>query len=250
MRDTPSTDEQADFYDERWANDAEKDRLNGYQLARAAAVFDALSYLDRQFKLRERTNFRICDLGCGRGWMTAQLGAVGQVTGVDLSPEGVRLAARRWPHIEFVCANILEFEADRKFDLIVSSEVIEHIPDSEKKRFVDAIVRNIEPGGFVVITTPNARAKWSWETADQLSQPIEDWPTLSGLRNLFSREFELLSHKTFVQQYTYLGIHRFLSAPKLIGFLRRTRLLPAYQGIQTSLGVGLHQVLVARRRSE
>lgn len=241
-----SLSEQADFYDERWARDAGEDRLNGYQLARASAIFDGLSFIDLHYAIRKIEPFTVCDLGCGRGWMAAQLASVGKVTGVDLSPEGVKIAAERWPHIQFECADILEYTAAEPFDLLVSSEVIEHIV--EKDRFVAAVTRNLKPGGFVVITTPNARAREAWKKDGQLSQPIEQWPSLAELRSLFRRDYEILSHKTFVQQYTYLGVHRIFSAPKLLRFLRRTGLLETYEGLQRSLGVGLHQVLVARRR--
>ncbi len=248
MNDHISLSKQADFYDERWAGDDKLDRLNRFQLARVAAVFDALSYLDMQFKFREREDFRICDFGCGRGWLTAQLSAMGRVTGVDLSPEGVKLASKRWPHIEFVCADVLTFEANRTFDLLVTSEVIEHIPDSKKDRFVESLVKNIKPEGFLVLTTPNGLVKWAWEKDGQLSQPVEDWPTPSELRRLVRRDFKILSHKAFLYEFSYRGIHRYLSAPKLVGFLRRTGVLPAYEGILSSLGIGLHQVLVAQRK--
>ncbi len=241
-----SLGEQADFYDERWAHDADSDRLNGFQLARAAAIFEALSFLDLEFKIHNVQGFRVCDLGCGRGWMASQLASVGLVTGVDLSPSGVKLAAERWPHIRFECADILNWTTDQPFDLVVSSEVIEHI--TEKERFVETVVRNLKPGGFAVITTPNKRAKAAWASAGQLSQPIEDWPSLGELRTLFAPDFDVLSHKTFAHAYTYLGIHRYFSAPKLLNFFRRVGVLPAYQGIQASLGVGLHQVLIAQRK--
>ncbi|MEQ8497109.1 MAG: methyltransferase domain-containing protein [Gammaproteobacteria bacterium] len=246
MPNDPSLSEQATFYDERWARDANEDRLNGYQLARAAAIFDALSFLDLNFTIRKMEPFDICDFGCGRGWIAAQLAAIGRVTGVDLSPHGVAIAEKRWPHIRFECADILEYSAREPFDLLVSSEVIEHI--LEKDRFVAAVARNLKRGGFAIITTPNARARRAWELDGQLSQPIEEWPSLSELRDLFVKDFEILSHKTFVQQYTYRGIHRVLSAPKLIKFLRQIRLLEAYEGLERTIGIGLHQVLVARRR--
>jgi 2-polyprenyl-3-methyl-5-hydroxy-6-metoxy-1,4-benzoquinol methylase len=241
-----SIDGQADFYDERWAQDASLNRLNGFQLARAAAIFKALSVLDRTFKIHRLQPFRVCDLGCGRGWMTSQLSSVGQVTGVDLSPGGIKIAAEKWPDINFECANILDWTSSEPFDLIVSSEVIEHI--EAKTSLVRAIVRNLKPGGFVIITTPNARAKAAWAEGGQLTQPIEEWPSRRELRSLFTPEFDVLSHETFVHAYTYLGVHRFFSAPKLLDFLRRTGMLPIYQGIQTTLGVGLHQVLIAQRK--
>jgi 2-polyprenyl-3-methyl-5-hydroxy-6-metoxy-1,4-benzoquinol methylase len=248
MPHVPSLEEQAEFYDRRWARDAAEDRLNGFQLARAAAVFDALSFIDRQYAIRKIPEMRICDLGCGRGWMASQLQGLGCVTGVDLSPDGVKIAAERWPAIKFECADILKYDAGEKFDLIVSSEVIEHIADSKKPAFVDTVSRNLKSGGFVVITTPNSRAKSAWERAGQLSQLIEDWPSRRQLRALFRQDYELLLHKTFVHQYTYLGVHRFFSAPKLLRFLRRRGFIELYEGLQSSLGVGLHQVLIARRK--
>lgn len=243
---SPSLEQQANFYDSRWTQDANRDRLNGYQLARVAAIFESLSFLDLEYELRKKESLRVCDLGCGRGWLASQLTSVGQVTGVDLSPEGVRIAQQRWPDIQFECADILAWSGSAPFDLVISSEVIEHI--TEKERFVAAVKRNLKPGGFAIITTPNLRAKEAWARDGQLSQPIEEWPSLRELRQLFANDFEVLYQKTFVQTYTYLGSHRVASAPKLLKFLRRLGLLPAYQGIQSTLGVGLHQLLIARLR--
>ncbi len=243
----PASEEHASFYDERWAGDEAKGRLNTFQLARISAVYGALSYIDREFAIRERP-MTACDLGCGRGWLTTQLLNVADaVTGVDLSPGGVEIAKKRWPEASFVCADILEFDSDTKFDLIVSSEVIEHVPDQRK--FVQSVARNLTSRGFVVITCPNASAKRTMEISGNVTQPIEDWPTMRGLRELFRADFEILDHKTFVHDYSYLGFQRLFSAPKLIRFLRRTRLLPAYWGVQSLLGVGYHQVMVARKRA-
>ena len=71
----------------------------------------------------------ICDLGCGNGHITGRLAALGyRVTGVDASPSGVRIARRTYAGAQFVEAMIdRELKSLGSFDLVISSDVIEHL---------------------------------------------------------------------------------------------------------------------------
>jgi 2-polyprenyl-3-methyl-5-hydroxy-6-metoxy-1,4-benzoquinol methylase len=242
---TPSMEDQARHYDQWWTEEFEIGKLNGYELLRLSEIFRAMAFLDFEFGIK-RGDLEICDLGCGRGWLSELLSASGKVTGVDLSAKGVEKASKLWPHIDFRQADILSYTADRKFDLIVSTEVIEHVTD--QRQFAATVARNLKPGGFVILTCPNARAKPVWVRDGQVTQPIEDWPSFRELKTLFSGEFEILIHKTFAFDFSYLGIYRVLSAPKLLRLLRRTGLLRFYDAFREAAGIGLHQILVARRR--
>jgi SAM-dependent methyltransferase len=74
----------------------------------------------------------VLDVGCGQGSFLEEL----QVEfpgikprGVDLSPSAVKLACERVPGGRFAVLDITEHALDEKCDLVVCSEVLEHIPD-------------------------------------------------------------------------------------------------------------------------
>jgi 2-polyprenyl-3-methyl-5-hydroxy-6-metoxy-1,4-benzoquinol methylase len=75
---------------------------------------------------------RICDLGCGNGYMTGRLAALGyQIVGVDGSETGVHLAQQKYPQATFINSyinqTIRELPGAGTFDLVISSDVIEHL---------------------------------------------------------------------------------------------------------------------------
>jgi hypothetical protein len=49
---------------------------------------------------------RIIDFGCGNGRDSLLLNMVAPTVGVDVSPEAVRVASERLPHIDFLCGSV------------------------------------------------------------------------------------------------------------------------------------------------
>jgi 2-polyprenyl-3-methyl-5-hydroxy-6-metoxy-1,4-benzoquinol methylase len=99
----------------------------------------------------------ICDLGCGNGYLAARLAELGySVTGVDASPSGVKIARENHPDVRFVC---LQIDAQTQaglassgFDLVISSDVIEHL--YRPSDLLEAASSLLGPGGQLVICTP------------------------------------------------------------------------------------------------
>jgi 2-polyprenyl-3-methyl-5-hydroxy-6-metoxy-1,4-benzoquinol methylase len=229
--------DQRSYYDRYWAEHAIQ--LNPAELLRLSHIIAAFADLPRT------SGRTICDLGCGTGWLSAELAKFGEVTGVDLSPEGIELARKRWPGIAFEAANILEWRPAARFDLVVSSEVLEHIED--KRAFAATVEAILKPGGHLILTTPNRKLKAAWDRADAGAQFHELWVSPRELRQLFSPSFELLDHHTFMFDYLYAGLYRWTSAPKLRALLRGAGLMPIYNGLRTTLDMGLYQIYVGRR---
>ena len=95
----------------------------------------------------------ICDLGCGNGHITGRLAKQGfKVTGVDASPSGIALARRAYPNVEFVEALIDRDLKLGQFDLVVSSDVIEHM--YRPSDLLDAARGILKPGGHILLGTP------------------------------------------------------------------------------------------------
>src|SRR5215831_9247945 len=131
------------FYSDWWSRTG---LANSMQAARCASIIEDLASL-------ELDRPRILDMGCGTGWLTSILSEFGEAVGVDLAPEAAR---KRHPHIQFVGADITNWrpELDR-FDVVVSQEVIEHVHD--QVGLVGLVHRLLRPGGYLILTTPNAR---------------------------------------------------------------------------------------------
>ena len=78
---------------------------------------------------------RYLDAGCGRGGIAVAMAleGCGRVTGVDLHPRAIRRArahARRAGvegKVEFECADVRTLAPERKFDVAVSHEALEHV---------------------------------------------------------------------------------------------------------------------------
>jgi 2-polyprenyl-3-methyl-5-hydroxy-6-metoxy-1,4-benzoquinol methylase len=95
----------------------------------------------------------ICDLGCGNGHISGRLATLGyQVTGVDASTSGIKIARRTYPDVEFVEALIDRDLAVGSFDLVISSDVIEHL--YRPSDLLEAAVSSLQPGGQLLLGTP------------------------------------------------------------------------------------------------
>jgi 2-polyprenyl-3-methyl-5-hydroxy-6-metoxy-1,4-benzoquinol methylase len=100
---------------------------------------------------------RVCDLGCGNGYLAGRLAASGYtVTGVDASSTGVKIARENYPDVEFLCSRIDErlpaVLMHTKFDLVISSDVIEHL--YRPSDLLEAAAALLDSGGHLLICTP------------------------------------------------------------------------------------------------
>jgi 2-polyprenyl-3-methyl-5-hydroxy-6-metoxy-1,4-benzoquinol methylase len=95
----------------------------------------------------------ICDLGCGNGHISGRLAALGyDVTGVDASASGIQIARRAYPRVQFVEALIDRDLKLGSFDLVISSDVIEHL--YRPSDLLEAANSLLLPGGQILIGTP------------------------------------------------------------------------------------------------
>jgi len=95
----------------------------------------------------------ICDLGCGNGHITGRLAKLGfRVVGVDASSSGIAVARRAYQGVEFVEALIDRQLSLGQFDLVVSSDVIEHM--YRPSDLLEAASALLKPGGQILLGTP------------------------------------------------------------------------------------------------
>jgi SAM-dependent methyltransferase len=108
--------------------------------------------------LPEARDARIVDLGCGYGRLLHLLREEGYslITGVDISPDQTRRAREVVPDVQEM--GVLDYLAchPMEFDLISALDLVEHLDKCEVLEFVDACMTALQPGGRLVLQTPNA----------------------------------------------------------------------------------------------
>lgn len=116
------------YWDTRFANDWELN--SGCEQSRFFSQI-ALEELPAWFvALAAKERWSICDWGCAQGDGTKVLADFfrdSEVTGVDFSAEGIEKARRAYgSHCRFIADDFLQHEAGAKFDVLFSSNTLEH----------------------------------------------------------------------------------------------------------------------------
>lgn len=103
-----------------------------------------------------RAEGKVLDFGCGNGDVVLALRGQGRdAHGIELDEPRIRKALKPGAeqHVTLYGGGIPSPFADASFDWIVSTEVIEHIPDIA--RYIPEFHRVLRPGGKVLVTTPD-----------------------------------------------------------------------------------------------
>lgn len=135
------------YYDKRRRSGL-LERLGNLSIDRRARKYFIISSINANM----RPPLEILDLGCGSGWLTKILSEFGNVTGIDLS---LGVAKKLHPNLKFVEADIITDEIEGKYNVIVSSEVIEHLITEDQHIFFKKCYSLLKENGFLILTTPN-----------------------------------------------------------------------------------------------
>ena len=174
-------------------------------------------------------NLNILDVGCGGGLLCEPLSRLGgNVTGIDVSENAIitakQHASKMGLKINYICTSLEELNLKKDFDLIIASEVIEHVLDrkyflkmirkisSNKTSFIFTTINKSIPSllfgkfaaEYILNLIPKGTHDWEkFVTPQKLYlEALENGIYLnnfSGLTpNIFNKEFNLTS---------YLGIN-------------------------------------------
>lgn len=239
MKPEPGVDLQRAFYNQRWQGVT---FVRGLKLRRCVAILDAVAST-------RPAEPRIIELGCGTGWLTSILGTIGPSVGVDLADVAIKEASRRYPHVEFVVADIPTWDYPRaSFDIVVSHEVLEHI--EEQEAYLEVAYGLLRKGGYLVLTTPNKRTADAYprdeSAADEL-QPIEKWLNVGELKRMLSRRFRIVRLTTIMPGFGVNGVYRIVSSPIVRAVLRRIGVCWIFDEVALDLGFGLHILAIGRK---
>ena len=202
-----------------------------------------LAYL-RSLRLERPT---ILDMGCGMGWFAEKLSQFGPTTGIDLCEEAIALAKSNFPQVTFEAGNLYEMALpENHFDVVVSHEVIAHVPD--QSGYMERAARMLKPKGYLIVTTPNlfVHNRNSW--APIPPGHIEQWLTRRGLKRLLRAHFRVLRTTTAVP-IGRGGILRLVHSTKLNWALELLFSPERIEAFKEWAGFGWSQIVLARKRS-
>lgn len=203
---------------------------NQDESSRWSKIAAFLEYILRRARSQHQSKpLRMIDVGCGRGWLTNLAAAYGTCEGVEPVAGVVEWARKLFPHLRFeagTAESVLRRPDFIPYDVVLTSEVIEHVPHGEKETFLVHLAQLLKPDGYLILTTPRGEVWEQWKTVASPSQPVEDWVTEDQLRALFvSQGFSELG---FDRIHVELPSLRNVPAPTPAD-LRSMNLLPIYQ---------------------
>lgn len=211
--------------DYHWRQVSKKNLLkyNAFVHARYMIIVDHVkTIIDKHYKNTEE-KLKILDMGCGDGVLLYLLSeklknSNIELYGVDLSDIAVKTAINKFKQkgvknkFFFKVDNVYNtsFE-DGMFDIVISSDVIEHLNESDT--FLEEVKRLLKSRGFLIIGTP---IKYTEKPLDPMH-----------VYEYFSKEFEELLKKYFtaVELFQACDLLYFLLYEKIYSILFK-KLLP------------------------
>ncbi|MEQ1792860.1 MAG: glycosyltransferase [Nitrospira sp.] len=203
---------------------------NEDEAARWSKIAGFLEHILRRARVQNPdATLRILEVGSGRGWLSQLASHYGTIEGIEPVAGVVAHARKLFPHIRFETGTadaVLRRPDFSPYDVVLCSEVIEHVPDPEKPAFLDELKRLLTSEGYLILTTPRGEMREQWQKIAPPCQPIEDWITEEHLeRQMTAQGFTPLGLERI---YVEIPTLRFIPAPTPHN-LKTMNLLPIYQ---------------------
>lgn len=136
----------------------------------------------------------VVELGCGTGdLLDAIKPSLG--IGVDFSEKMLEVAREKYPNLEFVQADVLDYTTDVEIDYVIISDLLGSLWD------IQAVLHNlrkwVNPRTKVIISAYNYIWEGTLKSAETLGlkakQPLQNWLNIKDIENLLELEdFEIV----------------------------------------------------------
>lgn len=205
------------------------DEINNKENALAYLANEEATYFGIKEVLKETKDktAKLLEVGSGLGYLTYAISREGyDITGLDVSLDAVKKAEQRFGN-HYVCQDVYQYATHNsgKFDMVILTEVIEHIPDP--KGFCNALTNLLKAGGQLVITTPNKSAFSSekfWET--ELPPVHLTWFSETTFKTIAQQEDLALSFFDFTNfNRKHIDVSRFIFYNQFYKIKKRVHVL-------------------------
>ncbi len=149
--------------EEWWNPDGKFKPLHKFNPIRISYIKDnIIKSLKLENKKKPLEKVNILDIGCGGGLLSEPMKRLGaEVVGIDASNKNINIAKvhakKNNLNIKYVCASPENFKTDKKFDVILNMEIIEHVEDVDI--FLSSCSRLLKKEGIMFVATLNKTLK-------------------------------------------------------------------------------------------
>lgn len=189
------------------------------------SIADEFEQLDNQYDVTTRKNLVfneflsnmqlenmvILDAGCGYGAFSMELAkSTSRLVSSDLIYELTSKTVNKTKESGVVSDALSLPFFDNSFDLVVTSEMVEHTPNPEEVIF--ELIRVLKPGGHIVLTTPNKK----WQFVVRLASALH-LRNFDGIENFLGfRQLDMILKEANVETISHKGLHLFPFQIKLL----------------------------------
>ncbi len=137
-----------------------------------------------------KENTRVLDVACGTGVLFPDYikrGAV--VTGVDISPEMVKIAKKNFPKIDVICEDVEKLDFSEKFDVVMVYNAFPHFPYPE--RLIEKLSTFLRDGGRLSVAHGMSRDDLLKLHNERASEVSLELPEANELSKIFEPFFNI-----------------------------------------------------------
>lgn len=154
-----------------------------------------------------KENTRVLDVACGTGVLFPDYikrGAV--VTGVDISPEMVKIAKKNFPEIEVLCEDAENLDFTEKFDVVMVYNAFPHFP--YPKRLIEKLSTFLRDGGILSVAHGMSREDLLKLHNERASEVSLELPEANDLSKIFEPFFNIDIIISDSEMYQVSGIKK------------------------------------------
>ena len=154
-----------------------------------------------------KENTRVLDVACGTGVLFPDYikrGAV--VTGVDISPEMVKIAKKNFPEIEVLCEDVENLDFTEKFDVVMVYNAFPHFPYPE--RLIEKLSTFLRDGGILSVAHGMSREDLLKLHNERASEVSLELPEANELSKIFEPFFNIDIVISDSEMYQVSGIKK------------------------------------------
>ena len=145
------------------------------------------------------------DVACGTGVLFPDYlkRNVGSLTAVDISPEMVKIAQRKFPEVTVFCGDVEAVDFGRKFDCIVVYNAFPHFPEPEK--LIETLSGLLKSGGRLTVAHGMSRAAIDHHHEGSASKVSIGLMHEDALAEIFSRHLTVTAKISDDHMYQVTG---------------------------------------------
>ena len=183
------------FFD-RWASDWDADMVRDD--AKIGFILDAAHVVP---------GVRVLDVACGTGVLFPDYlkRGVASVTGIDIAPEMVKIAAAKFPEVTVLCGDVESTQFTKQFDRIMVYNAFPHFPDPAK--LVQTLAGLTKAGGRLSVAHGMSRAMLI-KHHERASTVSIDLIHEEELKEIFSQWFDVDVVISNEQMYQVSGVRK------------------------------------------